>query len=163
MIGLESNNLLVLGKNAMPLSFFLALFTYLAVAAACVRVNNVFTAGLISTFSLGIILFSGIVSWNYGRRRPFWIGFFFFFTALHLLYFWAAREFYFYHSLANAIGAVIDAMLASRQVDFETPFRPHYYYAPVANCFVTTAFGVIGGLVTAKALRQNNDDASRSR
>lgn len=147
----------------MPLAFFLALFTYLAIAAACVRANNVLSAGLISTFSLGIILFSGIVAWNYGRRRPFWIGFFFFYSTLHLLYVWQAREFYFYHSLASAMGAVIDAILASQPIDFEAPFRRHYYSAHVANCFVTTAFGVIGGLVTAKALRRDPDDALRSR
>ena len=66
----------------MPLSFFLVLFTYLAVAAACVRANTTLTAGLISTSSLGIVLFSGIVAWNYGRRRPFWIGFFVFFSRI---------------------------------------------------------------------------------
>jgi hypothetical protein len=147
----------------MSLSFFLVLFTYLAVAAACVRANNVLSAGLISTFSLGIILFSGIVAWNYGRQRPFWIGFFVFFSALHLLYFWQARDFYFYHSLASALGGVIDAILASRPIDFDTAFRAHNYYTHVANCFVTTLFGVIGGLLTTKALRQDIADGSRSR
>jgi hypothetical protein len=143
----------------MSLSFFLALFTYLAVAAACVRANTVLSAGLITTFGIGIILFSGIASWNYGRRRPFWIGFFFFFSALHVLYFWQARQFYVYHSLANAMGAVIDAILASRPVEFEAPFQSRYYSAHVANCFVTTAFGVIGGLLTAKVLRFDPGDA----
>jgi hypothetical protein len=147
----------------MSLSFFLVLFTYLAVAAACVRANNVLSAGLISTFSLGIILFSGIVAWNYGRRRPFWIGFFVFFTALHVLYFLHARQFYLWHSLSSALGDVIDDTLASRPIDFETPHRPSSYYMHVANCFVTTAFGVIGGLLTTRALRQEMDGASRGR
>jgi hypothetical protein len=144
----------------MSLSFFLTLFTYLAVAAACVRANTTLTAGLISSFSLGIILFSGIVVWNYGRQRPFWIGFFVFFSALHLLYFWQARDFYFYHSLASALGGMIDAILESRPIAFDTPFRAHNYYTHVANCFVTTAFGVIGGLLVAKALRREPDDSS---
>lgn len=147
----------------MPLSFFLVLFTYLAIAAACIRANNALSTGLISTCSLGIILFSGIIAWNYGRRRPFWIGFFVFFSALHLLYFWQARDFYFYHSLASALGGVIDAILASRPIDFDTAFRAHNYYTHVANCFVTTAFGVIGGLLTTRALRQDIDDAARGR
>jgi hypothetical protein len=147
----------------MSLSFFLVLFTYLAVAAACVRANNVLSAGLISTFSLGIILFSGIVAWNYGRRKPFWIGFFVFFTALHLLYFLHARQFYLWHSLSSALGDVIDDTLASRPIDFETPHRSNSYSMHVANCFVTTAFGILGGLITTKALRNDIDDTPRRR
>ncbi|HJQ79361.1 MAG TPA: hypothetical protein VJ828_05365 [Lacipirellulaceae bacterium] len=148
----------------MSLSFFLVLFTYLAVAAASVRANNVLSAGLISTFSLGIILFSGVVAWNYGRRRPFWIGFFVFFTASYVLYFWGAqRQFYFYNSLSSAFGVVIEATLASKPIDLESPYREYQHYTHAANCFITTAFGVIGGLLTAKALRQDIDDASRRR
>lgn len=147
----------------MSLSFFLVLFTYLAVAAACVRANNVLSTGLISIFGLGIILFSGIVAWNYGRRRPFWIGFFFFFSAVHLWYFWQAREFFLYNSLSTAMGEVIEAILASRPIDFEPVFQPGHYHAHIANCFVTTAFGLVGGLLMAKVLRQEIHDASRSR
>jgi hypothetical protein len=75
----------VMGTFPMPLSFLFVLFTYLAVAAACLRANNSFSGGLISTFTLGIVLFAGIMTWHYGCRRPFWLGFFFFFTSLHVL------------------------------------------------------------------------------
>jgi hypothetical protein len=147
----------------MSLSFFLILFTYLVVAAACIRANNSFSGGLINTFTLGIILFAGIMSWNYGRRRPFWLGFFIFFTSLHVLNSWRAPSLLQLYTLPSAIGNFIDSVITSRPFDLEGIIHDQLWYSHVANCFVTTAFGVIGGLLTTKAIEKDSDTGRKMR
>jgi hypothetical protein len=136
----------------MPLSFLLVLFTYLVIATACLRFNNSLAGGLVNTFTLGIILFAGIVAWSYGRRRPFWLGFFMFFTALHIVDTWRTADLLKWYTLSFAMGELIQSKLSSGEVDLEPIVRRELWYPHVANCFVSTAFGIIGGVVTSKAL-----------
>jgi hypothetical protein len=143
----------------MPLSFLFVLVTYVAVAAACLRANNSFSGGLINTFTLGIILFAGIMSWNYGRRRPFWLGFFIFFTSLHIVNFWRATDLLKWYTLADAMGKLIESEISSRPFNLEGIIRNQLWYSHLSNCFVATAFGFIGGLLTTNALGKDPDRA----
>src|SRR5688572_13136002 len=116
----------------MPLSFLLVLFTYLAVAAAGIRANNILWTGLINTFTLGIVLFAGIMAWCYGRRRPFWVGFFIFFTGLELLYLWKANGYLFSFTLSNALGEFLAAKLSSRPFTLEKLFQDEAWFSHIS-------------------------------
>jgi hypothetical protein len=54
----------------------------------------------------------------------------------------------------------IDSQLSSRPFVPESLFENQLWYAHVSNCFVTSAFGIIGGLLTAKALGRDISNAS---
>jgi hypothetical protein len=143
----------------MPLSFLLVLFTYSVVAAAGIRFNNSLSGGVINTFTLGIVLFAGIMAWKYGLRRPFWVGFFFFFTGLQILDLARGEQILFWYTLHGAMGEFLNAKLSSRPITFGVMFQDPQWYIHVSNCFVATAFGLIGAFVTAKALGR---DVARS-
>ena len=146
----------------MPLSFLLTLVTYLIAVAACFRANTPLAAGAINTATLAIVLFAALNAGKDGPRRAFWRGFLLFFAALNMAYFVGTTGLTLGRvTLADAAGQGFDNWQSGNPLSPGPVFRDYVWYSFLANSYLSTLFGIGGGMLAMAINRKSKPPTAR--